>query len=106
MNMLLVWSINGALVMLGLAMACSTFRLVWGPRAQDRVLGLDSLYVNAMLLLLAFGIRSGSSLSWLPARRSLSSARWGWCDFKPFTSGSIRLHSAPRSAFPALRWHP
>lgn len=62
MNMLFVWSINGALVMLGLAMACATFRLVWGPRAQDRVLGLDSLYVNAMLLLLAFGIRSGSSL--------------------------------------------
>jgi multicomponent K+:H+ antiporter subunit F len=43
-------------------MACATFRILWGPRAQDRVLGFDSLYVNAMLLLLAFGIRSGRTL--------------------------------------------
>ena len=43
-------------------MACSTFRILWGPRAQDRVLGFDSLYLNAMLLLLTFGIRSGSTL--------------------------------------------
>ena len=33
-----------------------------GPRAQDRVVGFDTLYANAMLLLLTFGIRSGSSL--------------------------------------------
>ena len=38
------------------------FRILWGPRAQDRVVGFDSLYVNAMLLLLAFGIGSGSTL--------------------------------------------
>ena len=38
------------------------FRLLRGPRAQDRVLGLDTLYVNAMLLLLTFGIRTGSTL--------------------------------------------
>ena len=43
-------------------MACAAFRILWGPRAQDRVLGFDSLYVNAMLLLLAFGIGSGSTL--------------------------------------------
>ena len=33
-----------------------------GPRAQDRVLGLDTLYLNAMLLILTFGIRSGSTI--------------------------------------------
>jgi multicomponent K+:H+ antiporter subunit F len=33
-----------------------------GPRAQDRVVGFDSLYVNAMLLLLVFGIQSGTTL--------------------------------------------
>jgi len=37
-------------------------RILWGPRAQDRVLGFDSLYLNAMLLVLTFGIRSGSTL--------------------------------------------
>jgi multicomponent K+:H+ antiporter subunit F len=51
-----------AQILLGLAMACATFRMIWGPRAQDRVVGFDSLYVNTMLLLLTFGIRSGSTL--------------------------------------------
>jgi multicomponent K+:H+ antiporter subunit F len=62
MNAFLAWSITTAQVLLGLAMGCATFRILWGPRAQDRVLGFDSLYVNAMLLLLAFGIGSGSTL--------------------------------------------
>jgi len=59
---LLTWAILVAQFLLGLAMACATFRLIRGPRAQDRVLGLDTLYLNAMLLLLTFGIRSGSTL--------------------------------------------
>jgi multicomponent K+:H+ antiporter subunit F len=58
----LSWSILAAQVMLALAMACATFRLIRGPRAQDRVLALDALYVNAMLLLLTFSIRTGSML--------------------------------------------
>jgi multicomponent K+:H+ antiporter subunit F len=49
-------------VMLGLAMCCSAFRLVAGPRAQDRILGLDSLYANAMLMVVTFGLRTGSHL--------------------------------------------
>jgi multicomponent K+:H+ antiporter subunit F len=43
-------------------MMCTIYRLVRGPRAQDRVLGLDALYVNSMLLLVTFGIRSASTL--------------------------------------------
>jgi multicomponent K+:H+ antiporter subunit F len=58
----LTWSIMLAQVLLALAMACAAFRLLRGPRAQDRVLGLDTLYVNAMLMLVTFGIRSGSTL--------------------------------------------
>ncbi|MBR0645613.1 K+/H+ antiporter subunit F [Plastoroseomonas hellenica] len=57
---LLTWSLLIAQVMLGLAMACATWRVLRGPRAQDRVVGLDALYLNGMLLLLAFGIRSGT----------------------------------------------
>ena len=60
--LLLAWSVLLAEVLLGLAMACATFRLLRGPRAQDRVLGLDTLYSNTMLLLLTFGIRSGGTL--------------------------------------------
>jgi multicomponent K+:H+ antiporter subunit F len=62
MSTILVWGVLCAQSLLGLALACSTFRILLGPRAQDRVLGFDSLYVNAMLLVLTFGIQSGSLL--------------------------------------------
>jgi multicomponent K+:H+ antiporter subunit F len=62
MSAFLAWSITAAQILLGAAMACATFRIVYGPRAQDRVLGFDSLYLNAMLLLLTFAIGSNSTL--------------------------------------------
>ena len=62
MSPVLVWSIVAAQILLGLAMGCATLHMIRGPRAQDRVVGFDSLYVNAMLLLMTFGIRSGSTL--------------------------------------------
>ncbi|MGE0653640.1 MAG: K+/H+ antiporter subunit F [Alphaproteobacteria bacterium] len=62
MSAVLAYSITAAQILLGLAMACATWRVLRGPRAQDRVLGFDSLYVNAMLLLLVFGIGSGGTL--------------------------------------------
>jgi multicomponent K+:H+ antiporter subunit F len=43
-----------------LAMLCALVRLFRGPRAQDRVLALDTFYINGMLSLLLLGIRSGS----------------------------------------------
>jgi multicomponent K+:H+ antiporter subunit F len=61
MTALLPAAILLAQLMLGLAMACATFRVLRGPRAQDRVLGLDTLYINGMLLMLTFGMRSGST---------------------------------------------
>jgi multicomponent K+:H+ antiporter subunit F len=62
MSPILAWAVVIAQVLLGLAMICATYRILKGPRAQDRVVGFDSLYVNAMLLLLVFGIGSGSAL--------------------------------------------
>lgn len=62
MSSLLLSALSIAQVFLGLAAIFAAFRVLWGPRAQDRVLGFDSLYVNAMLLLITFGIRSGSQL--------------------------------------------
>jgi len=49
-------------IFLTFAMAAAATRILRGPRAQDRVLGMDTLYVNAMLLLLVFGIGSGTTL--------------------------------------------
>ena len=48
-------------VFLALAMLCSVWRILIGPRAQDRVLGLDTLYSNAMLSLVVYCIRVNST---------------------------------------------
>ncbi|MBJ7404074.1 MAG: K+/H+ antiporter subunit F [Bradyrhizobium sp.] len=62
MSQLLSYSLLAAQLLLGLAIGCGAFRILAGPRAQDRVLGFDTVSVNAMLLLLTFGIRSGEAL--------------------------------------------
>lgn len=50
-----------AQILLVIAMGCAAYRILRGPRAQDRVLALDTMYMNAAILLLVFGIRSGST---------------------------------------------
>ena len=54
-ELVLALTITGAQILLGIAMACSAYRALRGPRAQDRVLGLDALYLAGMLLLLTRG---------------------------------------------------
>jgi multicomponent K+:H+ antiporter subunit F len=61
-HVVLAVAIVVAQILLLLAMSFSLIRMVRGPRAQDRVLALDALYVNAMLLLLTIGIHTGSAL--------------------------------------------
>ena len=61
-ELFIIWSILVSQILIGLAMGCALFRIVRGPRAQDRILGLDALYINAMLLLLTFGIRTANSI--------------------------------------------
>ncbi|MBN9421993.1 MAG: K+/H+ antiporter subunit F [Candidatus Accumulibacter sp. 66-26] len=60
MNAILPWAIDFALLCFSLAMICAVLRLLRGPTAQDRVLALDTLYVNGMLTVLVLGIRLGS----------------------------------------------
>ena len=43
-------------VMLIAAMGCNLWRLLRGPDATDRVLALDTLYINAVALLVLTGI--------------------------------------------------
>jgi multicomponent K+:H+ antiporter subunit F len=59
---ILLWSVTVAQAMLVAAVACYTYRLIRGPRAQDRVLCLDAVYVSAMLLVLTVGIRAASQI--------------------------------------------
>ncbi|WP_421729270.1 K+/H+ antiporter subunit F [Brevundimonas sp.] len=58
----LAWGLGLAQLMLIAAMGLSAWRVVSGPRAQDRILGMDTLYVTGMLLVVVFGIRTGSGL--------------------------------------------
>lgn len=59
---LLAWGLGLAQVMLIGAMSLAAWRIIRGPRAQDRVLGMDTLYLNGMLLVVVFGVRTGSPL--------------------------------------------
>lgn len=49
-----------AQIALGIGMALTCWRMMKGPRAQDRVLALDAMYITAMLLILVLGMRTGS----------------------------------------------
>ena len=53
-------ALSYAQLALALAAGMATLRILIGPRAQDRVIGLDALYVSIMLLFLATGLRLGS----------------------------------------------
>jgi multicomponent K+:H+ antiporter subunit F len=44
------------------AMALALWRVLHGPSAQDRVLALDFIYVNGMLVVLVIGIRFASTM--------------------------------------------
>ncbi len=57
------WGLGLAQGMLDLAMALAAWRMLRGPRAQDRILGLDTLYLNGMLAIVVHGMRTGSGLS-------------------------------------------
>jgi multicomponent K+:H+ antiporter subunit F len=58
--MILTFAIGYAQVVLALAGCLAGLRILRGPRAQDRVLALDTLYIAVMLLFLVTGMRLGS----------------------------------------------
>lgn len=60
MTPVLQWALPLALVLLMLAMACALVRVLKGPSAQDRVLALDCMALNGMLLMLVLGLLYGS----------------------------------------------
>ncbi|WP_156850578.1 K+/H+ antiporter subunit F [Bartonella refiksaydamii] len=65
--MILYWGILLSQFFLGLAMIPALFRLICGPRAQDRIVGLDALYITTILLFLTFDIRSGTTIYFVAA---------------------------------------
>jgi multicomponent K+:H+ antiporter subunit F len=51
-----------ALVLVAAAALLSAWRLVSGPSVPDRILALDTLYIDAIALLVLLGIRLDSAL--------------------------------------------
>ncbi len=50
------------LILYCVAALLGLYRLMRGPSAQDRVLAMDFIYLLAMLIILALGIRNSSSM--------------------------------------------
>ena len=67
MSVTLTAALFFALVCYVAAMALALIRLLRGPTAQDRVLALDFLYINAMLIMLVLGIRFSSGMYFVAA---------------------------------------
>jgi multicomponent K+:H+ antiporter subunit F len=62
MTPLLSIAVFATLSCYAIAMALGVVRLLRGPGAEDRVLALDFLYVNGMLVLMLLGIRYASGM--------------------------------------------
>ncbi|WP_039759510.1 K+/H+ antiporter subunit F [Bartonella queenslandensis] len=64
---ILYWGLYLSQFFLSLSMIFALFRLIRGPRAQDRIVGLDALYIITILLFLTFDIRSGTTIYFIAA---------------------------------------
>ena len=53
---------QAAAVIIAAALLLTLWRLLRGPSIPDRVLAIDTLYVNTVALLVVFGILRGSTL--------------------------------------------
>ncbi len=51
-----------ALAMMTVALALNFWRLLRGPTAPDRIVALDTMYINTVALLVLLGIVRGSAL--------------------------------------------
>ena len=56
------WALNFALVCVGIAMLLCGVRLLRGPSPVDRVLALDTLYINVVALVVLLGIQRRTPL--------------------------------------------
>ena len=54
-------AIEIAFMLIGTALALNLYRLLRGPDTTDRILALDTLGINAIALIVLFGIRTASS---------------------------------------------
>ncbi len=59
---MLNWAVALAFTLLGAALVLYSWRLLYGPTLPDRIVALDTLYLNAVALLVLIGIHFDSVL--------------------------------------------
>jgi len=65
--MILAWALDFAILAVALAVALSLWPLLRGPEIIDRVLALDTLYINAVALAILLGLRMNTLLLFVAA---------------------------------------
>ncbi len=60
--MIVEWALNFAFVAVGAALVLCVWRLLRGPEVPDRVLALDTMYINVVAMVILLGIRFGTEL--------------------------------------------
>lgn len=58
---MIAFALIGAMGCIILAMLLNLYRLFRGPSAPDRILALDTMVINAIALIILFGIMEGST---------------------------------------------
>lgn len=58
---MLNFAIQAGFLLIGIAMMLNLWRLLKGPDITDRIIALDTLNINAIALLVLFGIRADST---------------------------------------------
>lgn len=48
--------------MLGIALLLNVWRLIKGPSIPDRILALDTMYINTIAVIVLYGLHNGTSL--------------------------------------------
>lgn len=55
-------ALDTCLVAIAIALALTGWRLLRGPTVTDRVLAIDTLYVNVVAMVIVLGLRQGHAL--------------------------------------------
>lgn len=59
---MLTLAIQAAFAMMALALLMNLWRMVRGPALPDRILALDTMYINSIALIVLFGVHRDTEL--------------------------------------------
>lgn len=59
---MLTFSLHAGIAMLAIAIVLNLYRLVKGPDVVDRIIALDTMYVNAAALIILYGLVTGGQI--------------------------------------------